>query len=116
MASSRPDAAMSSTLIAVRQLLWAFFKRQFNLQACVPKRRHFCSIKVASICSSPSGVVPGAVVDHHDPELFSIDGGEGHDCNCGFQFRVLCANSKDSVVIFYFLEVLYVTCKSTAWY
>jgi hypothetical protein len=59
--------------------------------------------------SSPSGQVPGDGVGSRGVERFIIDDGEGPARNFRLYFRVLCVIVEDLVVIFSFLEVLYVT-------
>jgi hypothetical protein len=90
----------------------------FNLQA-MPIRRPFNSGAISSRCSDPSGHVPGVAVVVRGRN-FCEQGGEGagpgHDCFLCFSSEVLYAICQDLVVIYFFLEVLYVSCISTALY
>jgi hypothetical protein len=96
-------------------VLWCCERRSvFNLQAGVPSRRPSSdSVTAFIVNSSPSGQVPGDGVGSRGVERFIIDGGEGLARNFLLYFRVLCVIVEDLVIIFSFLEVLYVTSSPT---
>jgi hypothetical protein len=124
-ASRQSRAGPPSTLMAGRRPLptctplsnlWC--KVTLNLQA-MPIRRPFNSGAISSRCSDPSGHVPGVAVVVRGRN-FCEQGGEGagpgHDCFLCFTSEVLYAICQDLVVIYFFLEVLYVSRFSTALY
>lgn len=87
----------------------------FNLQADVSFRRPFAScVAGASVCTTPSGHVPGGGVNARDLELKIHSGGEGPDGFFLFYFEVLSVKLEAYVIFAFSSEVLLVKCNPTA--
>jgi hypothetical protein len=86
-----------------------------NLLAGVPNGRPFNSGSTAFFGNFiPSGLVPGDGVAGRDWRRRRELGGNGLDCFPYICFRVLVVIGEDWSVILDFLEVLIVSCKTTA--
>lgn len=95
-------------------LAMRWFQLFFSLQAGVPKRRVFISLVAAVHAGvSPSGAVPGNSAGGRGIKLIFVDGGEGPDGFFLYLCRVLSIKLEDSVVLFFYLEVLLVKCNPT---
>ena len=93
----------------------ARFHLPLNLLADEPYWRPFsCFDAGRSICTTPSGLVPGGGVDARDLKLQFVDGGVGPDRVLLFCFKVLYAKLEMYILFSIFFEVLHVICKPTA--
>jgi hypothetical protein len=121
VALHRPRAGLPLTFMAEWRLLRALVSvaarhhLTLNLLAGVPYGSPFLSfIAGSSVCTTPSGLVPGGGVDARDSKLLFVVGGVGPDRFLCFCFKVLYAKSEDGVVISAFFGVLFVLCNPTA--
>jgi hypothetical protein len=114
-AHRRPRAATPSTLTAERRLLQVgYCQLFFNLQVRAPLGRPSCSFRATShIIFDPSGHIPGVEDDGCASRLRSKLGGEGTDVIFIFRSRVLFAFLDDLFVIYFYVEVLLVSCNPT---